>query len=375
MTGSNDGTAATGAKRRGRGHGERATVRRFFLDLIIKEMDRRSPENLAVLAAFGLDRSKPLNPYATVPLKTYITFYEAAARVLNRPHLGLEIGQGFRIWEIGPVYPLLVTAPSLRGALDVFARFQASWQSHTSLDVERSFDETRYGYRIDDMDIWPRVQDSENAIAGLCALIRQLYTDRWSPAKISFEHDITGRQEALLRYFRCPVEGNAESNGLVMRDSDLDRPITGWLRSDGPARANVERHLFDLLRQPAEDSYRPIHERLAQLINQRLGREPVDLDTMADQLGVAPRTLRRQLHSFGTSFGEVLTRERRRKAEMLLSTGTIKLSQLAAHLGYENQSAFSRAFREWTGETASASLRRARRNWSGDSSADGRPEA
>ena len=338
-----------------------ATVRCFFLDMIISEMNGGSPECVHVLTRFKLKDGKPLNPYATYPLKSYVEFFEEAARALHRPHLGLELGQNFRLWEIGPVYPLLATAPTLREALGVFSRFQASWQTHTTLNIERGFEETKYSYVIDDMDIWPRVQDAENAIGGLCALTRQLLSERWSPVEVCFEHDITGRQEPLERFFRCPVRGNNESNSILLRDAELDRPMHAWVNSNAPARAIVEMHLFDLLRPP-EDTFQPIHERLSRLIDQRLGRESVDLEALAEKLGIAPRTLRRQLGTFGTSFSEVLNRQRRKKAEMLLSTGTIKLSQLATHLGYANQSAFSRAFREWTGEPPIAALRRARRS-------------
>ncbi|WP_339760333.1 AraC family transcriptional regulator ligand-binding domain-containing protein [uncultured Hoeflea sp.] len=336
-----------------------ATLRQFFLDQIISEMHGNTPETRRALAKFNLKAGKSQNPYSTYPLKAYVAFFEEAALVLDRPFLGLELGQNFRLWEIGPVYPLLAAAPTLREALAVFLRFQASWQSHTTSTVHQEFGETRYGYAINDMAIWPRVQDAENSTAGLCALIRQLYSERWSPVEICFEHDISGREVPLKRYFRCPVRGNATANVIVIRDADLDRPMQAWVNSNAPARAIVEMHLIDLLRPP-EDAFRPVPERLSQLVDQRLGRENVDLETLADILGIAPRTLRRQLSTFGTSFTEILNRERLRKAEMLLSTGSIKVSQLAAHLGYANQSAFSRAFREWTGETPLAALRRAR---------------
>lgn len=338
---------------------EEATVRHFFLDLIVSEMQSDHPECRRLLGKFKIAGKKAVSPYSTYPLKSYVAFAEAAAKILERPYLGLEMGQNFRIWDIGPVYPLLATAPTLRDALDVFSRFQASWQSHTTLNVRREFEETKYGYLINDLEIWPRIQDSENAISGLCALIRQLLSERWSPVEIAFEHDVSQRSEVLARSFRCPIRGNAGSNTIIIRDADLDRPMHAWINSNAPARAIIERHLFDLLRPP-EDPFRPIHEKLSQLIDQRLGRESVDLEALAEKLGLTPRTLRRQLSTFGTSFSEVLNRERRKKAEMLLSTGSIKLSQLATHLGYSNQSAFSRAFRDWSGEPPSAALRRAR---------------
>jgi AraC-like DNA-binding protein len=62
----------------------------------------------------------------------------------------------------------------------------------------------------------------------------------------------------------------------------------------------------------------------------------------------------------GTSFSNLLDRERREKATFLLESSRIPLEQIAERLGYSTSSNFGRAFHQWTGMTPGA-YRRTRR--------------
>lgn len=338
---------------------DQATVRRFFMDYIVRELRPGDPEDAALLARYGYPTRRKDQPYDVVPLDGYIRFFEDVALRLDRSFLGFELGQAFQLWEYGPFYALLTTSASVRAALDVFSRFQSVWQTHTLLSVQRELDETKYSYIIDDQRIWPRIQDSEFAMAGFCSMVRQLGSERWSPVSVSFEHDIGSRKDVLSKYFRCPVSGNAASNSIVARDGDLDRPTNGWLRASDPGRRVVERHLRVLM-APQEEAAGPLPDRVAQLIAQKMGRGTMDLEAVAADLNMAPRSLRRQLMAFGTSFSEILLRERQKKAADLIRGGTIKMDALAARLGYSSQSVFSRAYRDWTGNIPSADRQKAR---------------
>lgn len=335
-------------------------VRRIFVDAIVKDLVNDGKDVMELLSRHGLADGPAGGPYAKIALRSYVGFFEDAANLLERPYLGLELGQAFRAWEIGPVYSLLATAQTVRGALDVFARFQRVWQSHTTMTCQRQEEHSVYTYMIDDLSVWPRRQDAEYAIAGLCGMVRQLLSERWSPVEVVFEHDISGREDVLRRFFKCRVRGDASSNGIVLRESDLERPLSSWLRFNEAARQIVESHLLDLLSAPEEPN-RSLPERVALIVARRLGREAIDLKSVCDELAVTPRTMRRQLSAHETSFRKILNDERMKKARNLMSGGTITIEQMAEHLGYGNQAAFSRAFRNLTGEPPSAARKAARR--------------
>jgi AraC-like DNA-binding protein len=69
---------------------------------------------------------------------------------------------------------------------------------------------------------------------------------------------------------------------------------------------------------------------------------------------VSARTLQRQLREEGTAFAAVLTELRRDMAPPLLLDGRLAVSEVAFLLGYEDPSAFQRAFRRWFGRSPRA---------------------
>jgi transcriptional regulator GlxA family with amidase domain len=65
------------------------------------------------------------------------------------------------------------------------------------------------------------------------------------------------------------------------------------------------------------------------------------------------RTLNRRLEAQGTTFQNVLDEVRLESARQLLDVTKLPLIEIAASLGYAESSAFSRAFRRWSGDAPS----------------------
>jgi len=80
------------------------------------------------------------------------------------------------------------------------------------------------------------------------------------------------------------------------------------------------------------------------------GREPT-LAAAARRLGTSPRTLQRRLEAEGTTFARLVAEVRRERAEALLSAREISVAEVSFLLGFSEQSAFTRAFRRWTGHS------------------------
>jgi AraC-like DNA-binding protein len=78
---------------------------------------------------------------------------------------------------------------------------------------------------------------------------------------------------------------------------------------------------------------------------------------VAKELGLTPSNLHRRLKAEGTSFLHVLDDTRRCLAHRYLMESSLKLTDIAARVGYSELSAFSRAARRWFG-TSPRSFRR-----------------
>ena len=73
---------------------------------------------------------------------------------------------------------------------------------------------------------------------------------------------------------------------------------------------------------------------------------------VAEELGLTPGSLHRHLKAEGTSFLRVLDDTRRCLTHRYLMESSLKLTDIAARVGYSELSAFSRASRRWFGVSA-----------------------
>ena len=72
-------------------------------------------------------------------------------------------------------------------------------------------------------------------------------------------------------------------------------------------------------------------------------------DDAARRLHLHRRTLNRRLKVAGTTFRQVLDQLRFELAREMLSDTSLHIAEIAARLGYRMPSAFTRAFRRWSG--------------------------
>jgi len=77
------------------------------------------------------------------------------------------------------------------------------------------------------------------------------------------------------------------------------------------------------------------------------------LEAMAERFCVSSRTLKRRLADRDTSYREILESVLKDRAIQLLRYTNQSVSEIAYELGYADLSNFSRAFRKWTGKSAS----------------------
>ncbi|MGH8853481.1 MAG: helix-turn-helix transcriptional regulator, partial [Telluria sp.] len=85
-----------------------------------------------------------------------------------------------------------------------------------------------------------------------------------------------------------------------------------------------------------------------------LARGQARLPAVAGRLGMSSRTLQRKLAGAGASFQQLLDGVRYDLARDYLRRRELSLVDIAFLLGYQEQSAFSHAFREWSGTNPGA---------------------
>ena len=185
----------------------------------------------------------------------------------------------------------------------------------------------------------------ETAIAALVQLTRA-FTGQ--PVR-ALAVDFVNRRPADVRpyedFFGGPVRFDQPSTRVVLSARDLALPLRG---ADAALLALLDAQAEALLQQVAAVG-EPVgvwRQALVGLI--RSGR--TQLPDLAQSLQMSPRSLQRRLAEQGQSFQTLLGQTRQQLAEAYLRDPNVELAEVALLLGYSEQSAFTRAFRQWTGQ-------------------------
>ncbi len=138
------------------------------------------------------------------------------------------------------------------------------------------------------------------------------------------------------------VEWEAPANTIRVDAAWLDHPLPG-----ADERAHL-RAVEECRRQLADHRARDgISAQVRKVIASR-ARTEIGIAEVAAELGSSERSLRRRLAEEGTSFRRLVGLERFQQASELFATGHT-VEQTAVRLGYSEPSAFSNAFKRWSG--------------------------
>ncbi|KOY50209.1 AraC family transcriptional regulator [Streptomyces sp. XY332] len=151
--------------------------------------------------------------------------------------------------------------------------------------------------------------------------------------------------------FGCPVRFGAVRTGAVFDAHWLAAPL---VRDEAALDAMLRRAPFDLLSRPEYGT--TVAEQVRRALARQLRSSPrlPALGEVAARLAVSPATLRRRLRQEGTSFQQLKDHVRRDAAIAGLAESGEPIAELAARLGFSEDTAFHRAFRRWTGTTPGA---------------------
>jgi len=184
----------------------------------------------------------------------------------------------------------------------------------------------------------------ECAIVALLQFARNATGRRNIATEVCFVNPAPVDASPYRDWFGCPVLFDRETTTVRIPLALLALPLR---QPDATLMRVLEQQADALLAElpPTDDFEQAVRRCVARLI--RSG-EP-ELERVANELHVSPRTLHRRLEAGGTNFRALREDIRQRLAEHYLADPRLQLAEIAQLLGYSEQSTFTRAFRRWTG--------------------------
>jgi AraC-like DNA-binding protein len=189
----------------------------------------------------------------------------------------------------------------------------------------------------------------DQRLAAVLSACREIAAAPIAPLLVQLPYRQPPDVKGYERFFGGPLEFGALGAALLLRNDDLARPNA---LADHKLTSYLDRLAEQVLASVGGEG--TLRERARRALWSELAEGVPALAQFARTLGMSDRTLQRQLREEGTTFAALLTELRREMAPSLLRDGRLAVSEVAFLLGYEDPSAFRRAFHRWFGRSPRA---------------------
>lgn len=298
----------------------------------------------------GHDPAKVLGPLRPstehfVPLSAWQAMLSSVQLLDPAPALSLRIAQGISARHFGVLGYAALACATLGDALQRLERYHASVYDVNPAQVrpmaqgvciEWGVERGRPGALVD-----------ETAVASLVQLARDMTGQALAVTLVGFVNAEPADRVPYERFFGGPVLFGQNTTRLVLDLKLLALPLR---KSDPGLLALLDQQAERILQDVAVPAPVPAPVELWRATLVSLIRQgQTSLADLAAAHHMSGRSLQRRLAEQGSSFQALLDDTRHRLALGYLRDPALDLAEIALLLGYSEQSAFTRAFRHWTG--------------------------
>lgn len=311
-------------------------------------MQARGCAAAQVLAGTGIEESRLSDPSYLIDPHQCRSVITNMIRLSGDPGIGFEVGRQAEPTDLGIIGYAIMSCTSMRQTLSLWGQYAHSLVGIMSrLAVEEDKASLSVSLvepaRMDPIylfcaeEILVMMYKIGGALAGAEPVVQHLEFSYPAPAHSQRYHET----------FKCPIRFDAARTRATLVKAWLDKPLRS---RDEEFNQICLAHCGQILRQIEHSG--PVVSRLRGVFLRSPGAIP-KLDAAAHELGMSPRSLRRHLQEEGASYQKLIDEFRADLAREYLRSTRMSPKEVAYLLGYRDQSAFRRAFKQWTGQTAS----------------------
>lgn len=279
-------------------------------------------------------------------MANWLAHLDELAERTNTPEIGLVLGQQVQAAHGGVLAYLVLNCDNLAYALKQFERYQRILYGGEG-DIAFRGDTVRVSYQQHDIDT---SRSDEVLFSGIIKFVRDI-TGRHElfPTEVGFLHEAPAYAAVARDIFGPGVRFGCDELYVEFPLQFLMLPIA---RSDGALQKILQLQAESLLSVfTVQDAF---EQQLQQGMVDMLKEGLTGIGDLAQRLGLAERTLQRRLQERGMNFTDILKQTRKEMAGTYLKDSSLSLTEIGFLLAYSEQSAFTRAFKQWYGQSPSA---------------------
>lgn len=305
----------------------------------IKELRRRKIDYLELLEAVGLPTAQPVPTDLFVSANQAYRFINLAARVADDPFLGARLGLKMDLKDLPQISAASQSALTVGDFLMRIAINSEHHQTSLKMGMQvESIDCTLNFVRLFKPDVAP-VHVDAYYVGMLLNVLRSALTSRWSAhevrVKVCDPNAIPSDLEGLMVM---------QGDGTVASVTFPSQWMFEWV--DTSVRRWASQSCDELPAPPAT-----LIDALKNALRPHIHETDLTVERSAEICGFEKRKLSRHLKAKGTTLARLIASIRQEEAAKELSGTNRRIGEIAESVGFKDLTVFSRAFKNWTGQS------------------------
>ena len=298
-----------------------------------------------LLSRFGINPLQ-LDSDALIPYVSRTLLLEATAETLSCPDFGLRLAERLNLKTIGPLALLAQNSTTVGAAIEAVGRYLTYHCTAVRIGI--------------DADLLPKYKcltfsanapgcphqrhSVESSVSYMQSVLKMISGGKVKPEQILFRHDAIMPMRQYSQRLGCPVRFLQDKNALVLLPSVMELPID---QANPDMLRFAEAYIGSIVEKQAEN----VTGQVRALVTDLLPKQQCTVKYVADRLCMHHRTLQRRLAGEGITFDEIVDAARCKRAQEFLAQRNLTMAQIAALLGFSEQSSFNHACLRWFGCT------------------------
>ena len=319
--------------------------------LVLDLFDGLTAQNLINgddLQRLNLQRDQLTDVEKRIPVTLIHDLWQCALAKNPPSNLGLTIGRNLHPSAKGILAHLVSQSDNLEDALNLFRDKSALMSEGERIEYQVTDGQIKIQYHFSNPQHCHKFA-IERSLSIALTWCRHLTGHKCIPIECGFQH---GQVEHLTQYqemFGPNIKFSQKQDYLLFPADLLQLPLK-----------NTNPYLKALLLKQAEDIEEEmsgpglLSNKVIEIIEQDLSEGTISVCYVAAKLNMSRQTLHRKLKQENNHFTQLLTEVRKQLAQHLLKQDNCPIDALSEQLGFEEPSAFFKAFKTWFKTTPKA---------------------
>jgi len=306
-----------------------------------------------VLIDFGADKAKLQqesgihaqqlsNAESRFPVDRHLKLWCAGEALLQKSAIGLRIGASSNPYLRGIVGLTFAASPSLKTAIDNKIKYTRILADHIFLEFTQSDDTFSMTYSI--LEGYFHRHEIERVFSGFLNWVRMFVGSSVLPVNVSFQYEKPASYKVYQQCFGDNLSFDQSHNRITFDSTLLQHKNTKF-----------NEYLYSILCARADNMLQELGMQVDFLtsvrstIAGRLCHGDFAAADIAKAHNISIRTFHRKLKENGKTYQKILDNVRKEMAVSYLQQSDCRPQSVPYLVGYNDERAFQRAFKRWTG--------------------------